>query len=118
MTNTSWCGAKAIQFNYGIQRWNMFPRQSGRVSFFWKGVLSCLPALRGCVLHGVNSGTETIFWKDRWVGGRAPMYMWPEEFSRTQAPNGMISELSSLLDLAPYSTNPDKVRGIANGGKF
>ncbi|XP_039122000.1 uncharacterized protein LOC120258608 [Dioscorea cayenensis subsp. rotundata] len=34
MSDASWGAANVILFNYGIQRWNMFPRLSGRVSFF------------------------------------------------------------------------------------
>lgn len=103
MMDPSWCGADIILFNYGISRWNMFPRQSGRISFFWKGVLSCLPAFRGCVQHEVNSGTETLFWKDRWLAGSAPMYIWPEEFLTTPNPNGTIRDFLALLHQHPFS---------------
>lgn len=35
MTDPSWSGAKVIQFNYGISRSNLWPIQSGRISFFF-----------------------------------------------------------------------------------
>lgn len=128
MSGTSWCGVNVIQFNYGIAHWNMFPRQSGRVSFFWKGVMSSLPALRGCILQGVNTRMETPFWKDHWVNGCAPMFLCLEEFRRSQAPNGTIRELLSLFDQVPFSANSDirtlnarlrgqlRTWGIGNGG--
>ncbi|XP_039123641.1 uncharacterized protein LOC120260266 [Dioscorea cayenensis subsp. rotundata] len=122
MSDASWCGANVILFNYGMQRWNMFPRLSGRVSFFWKGVLSCLPALRGCVLQGVSSGMETLFWKYRWINGCAPMFLWPEEFSRTTAPNGTVREMLTVCGQAPFSANLDiqntlsRIQGLDGSG--
>lgn len=56
MTDPSWCSMDVIQFNYVMARWNMFPRQEDRISFFWKKVLGCLPALRGCVIQGGTLG--------------------------------------------------------------
>lgn len=29
----NWCGAKVVQFNYGLTCWNLFPRLSDRISF-------------------------------------------------------------------------------------
>lgn len=101
MKDPSWCGADIIQFNYNLSRWNMFPRQTGRISFFWKGVLNSLPAFRGCVHHEVVAGTETFFWKDNWFNGRAPMFIWPEEFKDSEAPNGTVYDLRFLLGRAP-----------------
>ncbi|XP_039137393.1 uncharacterized protein LOC120274920 [Dioscorea cayenensis subsp. rotundata] len=88
-------------------RWNMFPRQTGRISYFWKGVLSCLPAFRGYVLHEVSSGTETLLWKDSWFAGRAPMFIWPEEFKRASEPNGTVCEMGYLLNQASFSGEED-----------
>lgn len=107
MSDPSWCGADVIQFNYGVSRWNMFPRKEGRISFFWKGLMSCLPALRCCILHGINSGRETLLWKDRWLNGRAPMFLWSKEFRRTQSPNGTVRKLSLLLAQTTLSDDVD-----------
>lgn len=30
----NWCGAKLVQFNYGLTCWNLFPRLSDRISSF------------------------------------------------------------------------------------
>lgn len=92
-----------------MSSWNLFPRYSGRISFFWKGVTSCLPVLSSCVSHGINLGTETLFWKDRWLNGRAPMFIWPEEFRRTPYPNGSIRNLEFLLIEVPFSENEDVI---------
>lgn len=81
MMDPNWDGANVICFNYGLVCWNMFPRLAGRISFFWKGVSSCLPTFKGCILHNISFGNETLFWKDRWLNGIVPMHQWPEEFS-------------------------------------
>lgn len=109
MNEQTWSGADVVQFNYGVSRWNLYPRYSGRISFFWKGVLNCLPALRNCVNHGINSGMETLFWKDNWLNRRAPMFIWQEEFSRTLHPNGSIFDLSFLLYETPFAENADVI---------
>lgn len=94
----SYCGAKVIQFNYGFSRASLWPNQSGRISFFWRGVLSCLPALRSCFSNEVITGKETFFWKDYWIIGIALMYLWPAEFRASSCPNGTIHELIHLLE--------------------
>lgn len=66
-----------VQFNYGSRSWDMFTRLRERISFFWRGVMSVLPTLRCGVTSDINSGSETFFWKDRWLNGREPMYVWP-----------------------------------------
>lgn len=98
-----------IQFNYGFSRWNLFPRLTGGVSFFWKGVSSCLLTLRRCILHGINSGDSTLFWKDRWFNQCAPMYLWETEFCNSQYPNGIMQDLAFLLEEAPLSSNFDSL---------
>lgn len=72
MMDTSWCESKVIQFNYRLSSWNLFPRPSGRMFFFWKRVISGLPAVRGSLIHDIGSGEETSFWKDPWINGTAP----------------------------------------------
>lgn len=57
MTDPKWCGVEVIQFNYGITRWNIFSRQTGRISFSWKGVSSCLAALKGCIHSDINGNS-------------------------------------------------------------
>lgn len=75
LMDPSWEGAKVVQFNYGLVRWNLHPLQTGRVSFFWKGVHNCLPALRNCLVKEPQNGLETLFWKDNWIIGWAPRYL-------------------------------------------
>lgn len=87
----SWGGAKVIQFNYGSSRSKLWPKQIGRISFFWKGVLTCLPALRSCFAHEVVTGKKTLFWTDGWLNGITPMNLWPEEFRVSRCPNGTIA---------------------------
>lgn len=62
--------------------------------------MNCLSALRGCVLHEVVSGSETLFWRDSWLAGKAPMYVLPEEFRGSNNPNGSVHEQQYLLDQA------------------
>lgn len=71
--------------------------------FFWRGVLSGLPALRSCVSHKVITGTDTLFWKDYWMMGNAPRYLWPSEFRASSCPNGTIHDLIHLLEEPPFS---------------
>lgn len=74
MIDPMWVGAKVIQFNYGGTRGST-TAPAGRISFFLKGVLSCLSAMRHCLEIEINSGKDTLFWRDRWHYGRAPMYL-------------------------------------------
>ncbi|XP_039130345.1 uncharacterized mitochondrial protein AtMg00310-like [Dioscorea cayenensis subsp. rotundata] len=106
LTFPGWCGSEVIQFNYGMNRWNMFPRLTSRISFFWKGVLNCLPAFRSCIAHNVQSGWETLFWKDQWLDGRAPRFLWQDRFASCLHPNGSIRELSALLEQPPFVCSP------------
>lgn len=61
MMDPDWSGAKVIQFNYGASRNKLWPNQAGRISFFWKGVMTYLLALRSCFIHEVVTGKDTIF---------------------------------------------------------
>lgn len=90
LIDPSWCSAKVVQFNYGLISWRTGPTLSGRISYFWKGVLSCLPAFRGCVLHEIKTGKETLFWKDCWLDGREPMYLWSDDFRGSLHPNDTV----------------------------
>lgn len=56
----------------------------------------------GCVSHVLNSGTETLFWKDGWLNGRAPMYYWPNDFMCSCCFNGTVRELEYLLAESPF----------------
>lgn len=100
-------GEKVIQFNYGLSRWNLFPDCPSRCSFFWKGVLNCLPAFRFGISHIVKDGDKTLFWKDCSLICLALMYVWPEEFRVSRQPNGSVCELSHLLESAPFSDYQD-----------
>ncbi|KAH7685602.1 hypothetical protein IHE45_04G050900 [Dioscorea alata] len=64
-TNLNWSGVDIILFNYGGMHWNLFPRETRRISYFWKGVIGYLPPFRCCTFHVTSSGAETFFWKDR-----------------------------------------------------
>lgn len=101
----SWGGVKVIQFNYGSAKAMLWPNQFGRISFFWKGVLTSLPALRSCISHEVTSGKETLFWKDGWINVIAPMNLWPDKSSMSRCPNGTLHELVHLLDESPFNGN-------------
>lgn len=78
-----------------------------RISFFWKGVSSCLPTLRGCILQGINIEDDMLFWKDRWLNGRVPMFLWLEELKNSQHPNGIVQDLILLLEEAAFTENGD-----------
>lgn len=97
-----WCGVDMVQFSYGVTRWNMFRKQTGRIFFFWKEVSSCLPALRGCIHAVINTGLENLFWKDHWLNGRAPMYLWKEEFRASQSAIGTVQDLALILYSAHF----------------
>lgn len=106
MSDPNWCGSKVIQFNYNLSRWNLFPTQTSRVSFFWKWVVSCLQALRGCIGCNVTSSHETLFWKDRWFNCCTPIFLWPDAYRNAQHPNGSVQDLAHLLDDAPFIKEP------------
>lgn len=80
--------------------------QSCRISFFWNGVLNCLPALRRGTLAKVITSEETLFWHDWWLDGTAPKFLWPEEFGTSYCPSGTVRDLAYLLKRTPFVDNP------------
>lgn len=70
---------------------------------FWKEVSSCLPALKGCILQDVKSGREILFWKDHWPNGKAPMFLWLDEFLESSTINDTIYDLLHLFAESPFS---------------
>lgn len=65
---------------------------------------------RGCVSVNVKSGSESLFWKDRWLNALAPMNIWPNEFLASSFPHGTMRELSLLLQRPPFMNDPDVER--------
>lgn len=57
-------------------------------------------------MQGINAGIETLFWKDCWLNGRAPMLLWPDIYRDTQHHNDIVWELAHLLSEAPFSDDP------------
>ncbi|XP_039143935.1 uncharacterized mitochondrial protein AtMg00310-like [Dioscorea cayenensis subsp. rotundata] len=106
LSDSSWGGAKILRFNYGGPNWDLFRRTTSRVSFFWSGVDQCLPAFSGCVSVQVKDGANSLFWKDRWFNGRAPMNIWPESFLLSRSPNGTVREMPYLLASSPFASDP------------
>ncbi|XP_039145636.1 uncharacterized protein LOC120282866 [Dioscorea cayenensis subsp. rotundata] len=103
LSDSNWCCARVIKFNYNLTSWNMFSLPRGRVSFFWSGVLKGLSAFNGCVTVKVHFGMEALFWKDRWLNGRAPMHLWPNEFLASPMQNASVFDLRHLLVQQPFS---------------
>ncbi|XP_039120313.1 uncharacterized protein LOC120256691 [Dioscorea cayenensis subsp. rotundata] len=114
LTDSNWCCAKVIKFNYNLSSWNLFCLPRGRVSFFWSGVLKGFSAFNGCVTVKVCSGMESLFWKDRWLNGRAPMHLWPNEFSACSMQNATMFDLRHLLNRQPFSSDHEFVLFLAN----
>lgn len=71
--------------------------------------MSCLPAFRSCIVHGISDGRETSFWKDNWLSSRAPIYIWQEEFSKAIGTNGTVRDLISLLYQPLFSNEVDVI---------
>ncbi|XP_039134175.1 uncharacterized protein LOC120271557 [Dioscorea cayenensis subsp. rotundata] len=105
LVNPHWRGVKILRFNYKDPIWDLYKHPRGRISYFWSGVSRCLLAFRECVTVHVKSGSETLFWKDRWFNGLAPMYIWAEEFLVSPRPNGTIRELAFLLTAPRFASN-------------
>lgn len=89
-------------FNYSVSHSDLFPRRLSRSSFFWKGVISCVLALRACISHEIRSGRETFFWKDPWLNGVAPRYIWPESYGNSRQQNGTVLDCAHMLTTATY----------------
>lgn len=60
-------------------------------------------------MHSINYGEKTLFWKGRWFNEVAPMNLWLKEFRSYNLPNGIVWELSSLLEEVPFSANSDSL---------
>lgn len=71
--------------------------------------MSCLSAFRSCIVHGIRARRETLFWKDNWLNGRAPMYIWQEEFRRANGTIGTVRDLISLLYQPLFSIEVDVI---------
>lgn len=46
----------------------------------------------------IYSGSETLFWKDRWLNGRALMFVWPDLFRGCGQHDTSFNELGHLLE--------------------
>lgn len=62
----------------------------------------------------VSSGSEALFWKDRWFKGLAPMHIWPEEFHDSSRPNGTVRELAYLLRRPPFANDPEAMQFLSS----
>lgn len=80
-----------------------------RKSFFWNGIFSCLPSFRTCTSPVIQNGANTLFWLDRWIDDRAPMYLWADLFHA--ASNPFITIQECLLYLPLPSSIVTKGRG-------
>lgn len=67
--------------------------------------MTCLLACRSCFTHKVVTEKDTLFWKDGWLDGCAPMNLWPDIFRASHYPNGTIHELIPYLDEPPFIGN-------------
>lgn len=102
--------SKVIRFNYAMLSWDLFPMQSGCISYFWRGVIGYIPALRARISHEVRFRLETLFWKDPWLNGIAPMHIWPEILWNSLQQNGFVHELAHLLSVTPFADYPMFIR--------
>ncbi|XP_039123501.1 uncharacterized protein LOC120260128 [Dioscorea cayenensis subsp. rotundata] len=69
---------------------------------------------RGCVSVQIKFGAELLFWKDRWLNGLALMFIWPEDFSASSMPHGMVRELALLLDRPLFANDPGVAQLLTN----
>ncbi|XP_039122026.1 uncharacterized protein LOC120258641 [Dioscorea cayenensis subsp. rotundata] len=79
----------------------------GEGVFLLEGSIDGLPALRCCFKREIYSSAETLFWKDRWLNGRAPMFVWQDIFNSCTQQNASFNELESLLDEQPFCEDVD-----------
>ncbi|XP_039123610.1 cysteine-rich receptor-like protein kinase 25 [Dioscorea cayenensis subsp. rotundata] len=49
---------------------------------------------------------ETLFWKDHWFNGLAPMQLWPNAFLNTLRQDDTVFELAHLLNCPPFTDDP------------
>lgn len=101
-TDANWCGWHIVHYNYGVSNWNLHIRRQGWASFFWNDIFSYLLALEGCTEQIVRDNSRSLFWKDNWLNGRAPMNIWPDTFLETANPNGTVKELIHWLERASF----------------
>lgn len=99
----NWWLSEVIRFNYSLAHWDLFPRRIGRMSFIWRGVISCVPVLRACISHEIRTGQKTLFWKDPWLNGITPRYIWPELFCNSPHQNASVCDLAHLLTTRPFT---------------
>lgn len=83
---------QSVHLNYRICNQNMFPKQTGRISFFQKGAINCLPMHRGCITQVVNFGARTFFLEDRWLNGQAPIFQWLDVFRDNQHHSNTLAD--------------------------
>lgn len=69
--------------------------------------MSVLPVLRCCITSEIYSGAETLFWKDRWLNCRAPMFIWPDLFSGCGQQAATFNVLGHLLEEQPLCEDAD-----------
>lgn len=99
----NWWLSEVIRFNYSLAHWDLFPRRIGRMSFIWRGVISCVPILRACISHEIRIGQKTLFWKDPWLNDITPRYIWPELFCNSPHQNASVCDLAHLLTTRPFT---------------
>ncbi|XP_039146846.1 uncharacterized protein LOC120284108 [Dioscorea cayenensis subsp. rotundata] len=63
-------------------------------------------AVRRSKVDEVKSGADSLFWKDRWFNGLAPMHIWLESFLLSRIPNGTVRELAPLLASPSFDSDP------------
>lgn len=110
----NWCGRPIVQYNYGVSNCNLHFRRQGRDSFFWSGIFSYLPALRECTEQIFRDSSRSLFCKDNWLFGQAPMNVWPDTFLESANPNGTIKDLIQCLERAPFREELDVERFLDN----
>ena len=70
MNDNSWCRSQVIQYNYF------------HTNLTWN-----------CIQKAIEDGMTTLFWYNNWLEGQAPMNLWPEEFSESVYPRGIVRDI-------------------------
>lgn len=98
-TDTQWCGANIIKFNYyqNSSTCNLHCCPPTWKSFFWNGLLWCLPAFPANIIPIVRDGATTLFWYDKWEDNWAPKDLWPEHFKALHSHDGTLKDLHLLV---------------------